>query len=103
MTGFVQCSLDDGQQQITAEVKSLNSKFLDLNLRLPKVFSDKEIEIRNLISEKLDRGKVSLAVDYQLYAEKEIKQSYNEKLFISYYNDLKKLTDKVIGLYYQLF
>ena len=59
MTGFGQCSLDDGQVQITAEVKSLNSKFLDLNLRLPKVFSDKEIEIRNLISEKLDRGKVS--------------------------------------------
>ena len=81
MTGFGQCSLDDGQIQITAEVKSLNSKFLDLNLRLPKVFSDKEIEVRNLISEKLERGKVAIAVEYQRYGEEEIKQSYNEKLF----------------------
>src|SRR5688572_30324984 len=91
MTGFGQCSLDDGQVQITAEVKSLNSKFLDLNLRLPKVFSDKEIEIRNLISEKLDRGKVAIAIDYQRYGEEETKQSYNEKLFIAYYHELKKL------------
>src|SRR6186713_1022219 len=103
MTGFGQCSLDDGQLQITAEVKSLNSKFLDLNLRIPKVFSDKEIEIRNLISEKLDRGKVSLAVDYQRYGEEEIKQSYNEKLFIAYYSELKKLADRVIAPYDQLF
>ena len=103
MTGFGQCSLDDGQVQITAEVKSLNSKFLDLNLRLPKVFSDKEIEVRNLISEKLDRGKVSLGVEYQRYGEEEIKQSYNEKLFIAYYSELKKLADKVIAPYDQLF
>jgi uncharacterized protein (TIGR00255 family) len=103
MTGFGQCSLDDGQVQITAEVKSLNSKFLDLNLRLPKVFSDKEIEIRNLISEKLDRGKVTIAVDYQRYGEAEIKQSYNEKLFVAYYSELKRLADKVVAPYDELF
>ena len=103
MTGFGQCSLDDGQIQITAEVKSLNSKFLDLNLRLPKVFSDKEIEVRNLISEKLERGKVTIAVEYQRYGEEEIKQSYNEKLFIAYYSELKRLADKVIAPYDRLF
>src|SRR3990170_3084272 len=103
MTGFGQCTLDDGQKQIIAEIKSLNSKFLDLNLRLPKVFSDKEIEVRNLISEKLERGKVSIAVEYQRYGEEEIKQSYNEKLFIAYYTELKKLADKAIASYDQLF
>jgi len=46
MTGFGQCTADDGQVQIASEVKSLNSKFLDLSLRLPKLFSDKEIEGR---------------------------------------------------------
>src|SRR6187401_3399041 len=95
MTGFGQCSLDDGQLQITAEVKSLNSKFLDLNLRIPKVFSDKEIEVRNLISEKLERGKVSVSIDYQLYGDQTIKQKYNEVLFTGYYLELKKLADKV--------
>jgi uncharacterized protein (TIGR00255 family) len=89
--------------QLSCDVKSLNSKFLDLNLRLPKVFSDKEIEVRNLISEKLERGKVTLNVEYQLYGEDEPKQSYNEKLFVAYYTELRKLADKVVGPYDQLF
>ena len=103
MTGFGQCSHDDGQVQVTTEVKSLNSKFLDLNLRVPKVFSDKEIEIRNLISEKLERGKVSVNIEYQRYGDDEIKQVYNEKLFRAYYIELKKLADKVVAPYDQLF
>lgn len=103
MTGFGQSSSDDGQFQITVEVKSLNSKFLDLSLRLPKPFSDKEIEVRNLISEKLERGKVSIAIEYQRYGEDDIKQSYNEKLFVAYYSELKKLADKVIAPYEPLF
>ena len=103
MTGFGHCSHDDGQVQVTTEVKSLNSKFLDLNLRVPKVFSDKEIEIRNLISEKLERGKVSVNIEYQRYGDDEIKQAYNEKLFNAYYSELKKLADKVVAPYDQLF
>lgn len=95
MTGFGQSSKDDGQVQMSAEVKTLNSKFLDLNLRLPKVFADREIEVRNIISEKLERGKVSLTVEYQPYADKEIKQSYNQSLFAAYYQELKKLSDSV--------
>jgi uncharacterized protein (TIGR00255 family) len=103
MTGFGQCTQDDGQVQIAVEIKSLNSKFLDLNLRLPKIFSDKEIEVRNLINEKLERGKVTINIEYQRYGDDEPKQSYNEKLFVSYYSALKKLADRVIGSYDQLF
>ena len=65
MTGFGQASADDGQSKIYIEVKSLNSKFLDLNLRLPKAFSDKELEVRNLVSENLERGKVSVSIEYE--------------------------------------
>jgi len=103
MTGFGQHSQDDGQIQIATEIKSLNSKFLDLNLRLPKIFSDKEFEVRNIISEKLERGKVSLVVEYQRYGEQEIKLSYNQKLFIAYFSELKKLADRVIAPYEGLF
>jgi len=103
MTGFGQHSQDDGQIQIATEIKSLNSKFLDLNLRLPKIFSDKEIEVRNIISEKLERGKVSLVVEYQRYGEQEIKQSYNQKLFIAYFSELKKMADRVMAPYEGLF
>lgn len=103
MTGFGQHAVDDGKVQISAEVKTLNSKFLDLNLRLPKIFSDKEIEVRNLISEQLERGKVSVVLEYQEYGDAEIKQSYNQSLFVSYYNELKRLADRVVAPYDNLF
>lgn len=103
MTGFGQSSLDDGQYQISVEVKSLNSKFLDLNLRLPKTFSDKEIEVRNLISETLERGKVSVAIDFEKVGDAQISQTYNEALFVAYYGELKKLADRVVAPYDALF
>jgi uncharacterized protein (TIGR00255 family) len=95
MTGFGQATINTGDVNITVEVKSLNSKFLDLNLRLAKQFSEKELELRNLIAEKLERGKVSLSIDYQKTGRIEIRQSYNEALFVAYYNEIKKLAEKV--------
>jgi uncharacterized protein (TIGR00255 family) len=95
MTGFGQSLKDDGQVLISAEIKSLNSKFLDLTLRLPKVFADKEIEVRNLINERLERGKVSLTIEYQPYGDTQVRQSYNDALFEAYYVELKKLAARV--------
>jgi uncharacterized protein (TIGR00255 family) len=103
MTGFGQSSADDGQSQLSVEVKSLNSKFLDLNLRLPKAFSDKEMEVRNLISEVLERGKVSVSIDYERVSTGETSQAYDETLFITYYGELKKLADRVLAPYDNLF
>src|SRR5687768_10513278 len=103
MTGFGQSQHDDGQLQINVEVKSLNSKFLDLGLRLPKTFSEKELEVRNAISEKLERGKISIAIEYQRYGQQEIKQTYNEALFLAYYAQLKRLADKAMAPYENLF
>jgi uncharacterized protein (TIGR00255 family) len=103
MTGFGQASFDDGQSQITIEVKSLNSKFMDLNLRLPKAFSDKEIEVRNMISESLERGKVSVSIEYERHAQGKVTQTYNETLFVTYYTELKKLADRVYAPYETLF
>ncbi|MCU0367853.1 MAG: YicC family protein [Cyclobacteriaceae bacterium] len=95
MTGFGQVTINTGDLNITVEVKSLNSKFLDLNLRLSKQFSEKELELRNLIAEKLERGKVSLSIDYQRTGRQEIRQTYNEALFAAYYKELQKLADSV--------
>jgi uncharacterized protein (TIGR00255 family) len=85
------------------EVKSLNSKFLDLNLRLPKALSDKEMEVRNLISEALERGKVSVSIEYERHADSKIRVTYNEDLFTAYYSALKKLADRVYAPYDELF
>ena len=103
MTGFGQASIDNGQTQLSIEIKSLNSKYLDLNLRLPKAFSDREMEVRNLISEILERGKVSVSIDYERQSNGETSQSYNETLFVAYYSELKKLADRVYAPYDELF
>jgi uncharacterized protein (TIGR00255 family) len=67
------------------------------------MFSDKEIEVRNLISEQLERGKVSIVVEVQEYGDADTKQSYNQSLFVSYYNELKRLADRVVAPYDNLF
>jgi uncharacterized protein (TIGR00255 family) len=103
MTGFGQVSFDDGQSQLHIEIKSLNSKFLDLNLRLPKEFSEKEIEVRNLISEKLERGKVSVSVEFEKAPGADVGLTYNETLFMAYYAELKRLADRVYAPYDNLF
>src|SRR5688572_32893539 len=103
MTGFGQVQHDDGKIQMSVEVKSLNSKFLDLGLRLPKIFSEKEIDMRKLISEKLERGKISVAIEFQRIGQLEIKQTYNAELFLTYYTQLKRRADKAMAPYENLF
>jgi uncharacterized protein (TIGR00255 family) len=103
MTGFGQGSADDSQTKLYIEAKSLNSKFLDLNLRLPKMFSDKEMEVRNLISEILERGKVSVSIEFEKAATGQVSQTYNEVLFGAYYEQLKKLADRVGATKEELF
>jgi uncharacterized protein (TIGR00255 family) len=61
------------------------------------------MEIRNLISEKLERGKVSISIDYERIADGQIRQTYNETLFTAYYAELKKLADRVYAPYDNLF
>jgi uncharacterized protein (TIGR00255 family) len=95
MTGYGQVAYNLGDGTLSVEVKTLNSKFLDLSLRLPKKYSEKELELRNLIADKLERGKVSLSIEFQNGVKQEIRHQYNEELFVSYFNELKKLADKV--------
>ena len=103
MTGFGQASLNKDELNLVVEVKSLNSKFFDLSLRLPKVFSERELEVRNLVADKLERGKISVTVDLQQSGKVEVRQQYNEALFVAYYTELKKLADKTMAGYENLF
>ena len=95
MTGYGQARFEDDQYAIGVEVKTLNSKFLDANIRLPKAFSDKELEVRNLISEKLERGKVNLTLEFLNKKEATLKVNINKNLFHQYYQILKSLADEV--------
>ena len=103
MTGFGQAAVVVENGSLHVEVKSLNSKFLDLGLRLPSGFSEKELEARTLIQEKLERGKISIAVEYRRSIPEQVPQRYNESLFIAHYAELKKLADRVMAPYDTIF
>lgn len=103
MTGYGFSSSEDDVALVTVEIKSLNSKYLDLNLRLPRIFSDREMEVRTLISDRLERGKITLQADYVRKSAAELRQTYNEDLFIRYYTEYKKLADRVMAPYDALF
>ncbi len=94
MTGYGTETVSNEQIELNVEVKSLNSKFIDVGVRLSRVISDKEIEIRNLVTDRLVRGKVSINIEVKKKGDDSL-VSYNEVLFESYYNELKRLADKV--------
>jgi len=91
MTGFGSASHSDGEKSITVEVRSLNSKFLDLSVRLPKTYSEFEPEWRNLVTERLERGKVSLTVDCQVNSRAGQSLGYDQELFLAHFSELKRL------------
>lgn len=103
MTGYGHAVVTTDDGAVHVEVKSLNSKFMDLNLRLPQDFADKDLEVRNLIQERLDRGKVSVTISYDKPAVDQVPQRYNEALFVAHYQELKKLADRVMAPYDNLF
>lgn len=90
MTGYGKSEFESTNKKITIEVKSLNSKALDLNTRIASVYREKDIEIRKLIAEKAMRGKV----EFSLYFENLGtigKTSINEDIVKTYYAQLKDI------------
>jgi len=71
MTGFGKAVNQLSNKKIIVEIKSLNSKSLDLNVRLPQVYREKELELRKLLSNSLQRGKI----DFSLYVENIVEQN----------------------------
>ncbi|KAA9333815.1 YicC/YloC family endoribonuclease [Adhaeribacter soli] len=95
MTGFGLSRLEADTYSLTIELRSLNSKSLDLSLRLPRFLMEKELEIRNLISKNLIRGKVNLNIDYTLNKAAKAKNRINHELLQAYYRDLETAADSV--------
>jgi uncharacterized protein (TIGR00255 family) len=96
MTGYGSHTAENEKISVSVEIKSLNSKFLDLNLRLPKEYSDRELEIRSLLNNTIERGKVGLSIDVNSKGGVKAKVFINRELVALYYNDLKE-TAKSIG------
>ncbi|WP_111670512.1 YicC/YloC family endoribonuclease [Algoriphagus litoralis] len=95
MTGFGVAGLENEQMMIQVEVRSLNSKFLDLSIRSPRQFSDKEHEIRNLVQSVLDRGKVNVSIEFVPKGSQNLPVTINQELFKAYFEKFKSLADLV--------
>jgi uncharacterized protein (TIGR00255 family) len=88
MTGFGKASLQLPTKKITVEIKSLNSKGLDLNTRMPSVFREMELGLRNQISQRLERGKVDFSLFVEVTGE-ETTSKINVPIIKGYINQMK--------------
>jgi uncharacterized protein (TIGR00255 family) len=92
MTGFGKSITQLPSKKVTVEIKSLNSKNLDVNARIPSQYREKELQLRNTISKSLTRGKV----DFSLYVEvtgEETTASVNRGVVKNYMQQLKSIVD----------
>ena len=93
MTGYGLASSDFQQSKFTVEIKSLNSKFLELNLKIPKAYSDKELLLRNECSKQIERGKVNVSINVESGLTDLKTASINQELLSIYYKQLKQAAD----------
>ncbi|MBL0302944.1 MAG: YicC family protein [Cytophagaceae bacterium] len=96
MTGFGSASIETDKIGISVEIKTLNSKFTDTYCRLPRAFSNREIEVRNLLQKELERGKVEFLLNIVPKDEEAAGTTINRPLVKAYFKDLMQ-TAKELG------
>ncbi len=92
MTGFGRTEFEVNNKKITLEIKSLNSRQIDINVRIPALYREKEIEIRKALSEKLIRGKIDFLIYMENHGE-ESNSKINEPILKSYFEHLRKISE----------
>src|SRR5574343_476889 len=90
ITGFGKASLQLPTKKITVEVKSLNSKGLDLNVRMPSIYREMELGLRNQIAQKLERGKVDFSLFIEITGE-ETSSKINAPMLKGYIAQMKEI------------
>lgn len=95
MTGYGVASYDGEGSHFSVEIKSLNSKFLELNLRMPKEFGDKEHVLRNECSKLLERGKVNISISSDIENPLAKAAKLNKVLLKHYYTELKNVAEEL--------
>ena len=98
MTGYGKAESQIANKKLIVEIRSLNSKSMDLNVRIAPQLRSKELEIRTLISQRLERGKVDLSIYYQDAAQGDTASAFapiNRDAFIYYYKELSALQSEL--------
>ncbi len=93
MTGFGRSEKVTESCKISVEIKSVNHRYLDLSIKMPKKFNHFEADIRNLLKEDVQRGKVDVFITYEDYSENNETLHYNESLAKEYLECFRKMED----------
>ena len=91
MTGFGRAELIDEEKKITVEMKSVNHRYLDVNMRMPKKFSVFEASIRSLLKEYIQRGKVDVFITCEDYTQSRVSVKYNREIAQQYLGYLQEM------------
>lgn len=94
MTGFGRSELVEGERKITVEMKSVNHRYLDVNIKMPKKLSFFEAAIRNELKNYIQRGKVDIFIAYEDYTESNICVKYNRELAAEYMKYLGQMAEE---------
>ena len=94
MTGFGRCEISDGERRFTVEMKGVNHRYLDVNIRMPKKINCFETAIRGLMKKSILRGKVDLFILYEDSSESQMTLRYNEALAEEYLTALKRMVER---------
>lgn len=93
MTGFGRCEIADKERKITVEMKAVNHRYLDVNIKMPKKLNFFESNIRTLLKEYIQRGKVDIFVTYEDYTENNVILKYNQKLAGEYVKYIRQMAE----------
>ncbi len=91
MTGFGKAQAPCGENSVSFEVKSLNGKLLDSSIKLPPRFKELELEVRNILSQRLIRGKIDCSINIEKQTENLNAITINKEAFVKIYSELKAL------------
>ena len=94
MTGFGRCEIQSGEKKFTVEMKGVNHRYLDVNIRMPKKLYFFETAIRSYLKKYIQRGKVDIFVTYEDLSEGQMSLKYNEALAAEYLDYFKQMEEK---------
>lgn len=101
MTGFGRCEISEGQRKFVVELKGVNHRYLDINIRMPKKLNFFETSIRNLLKQYAQRGKVDIFITYEDLSEGQVALKYNRALAEEYLGYFKQMQES-FGLDYDV-
>ena len=94
MTGFGRCEFADENRKFTVEIKAVNHRYLDVNIKMLKKLNFFESAIRTLLKEYMERGKVDIFINCEDYTQDNVSLKYNEALAAQYLTYLNSMAEK---------